>query len=241
MKKLLLVAVFIVVAASLAVSDVPLKTSAEFVFARVQFNMDSGWIFETREAPWHHDYPFSEDLFLTLVRELTEINTTKESYQIVHLDSPEIFKYPWVYISEPGFFSLTDKEIANFREYLNRGGFAICDDFRGRDLQVLRRTMQRVFPGQDMFRMDISHPVFHSFYDIPSLEMEPPYYDERFLGAGTEFWGMNDPSGRLVMVANQNNDLGEYLEGMDHGEKPIKDSALAVRLMINYLVYATTH
>src|SRR5262249_41589265 len=152
-----------------------------------------------------------------------------------------IFKYPWIYISEPGFFSITDKEIANFREYLNRGGFAICDDFRGRDLQTLRSVMHRVFPGHEMFKLDVSHPVFHSFYDIPSLVMDPPYYDERFLGGRPEFWGMNDDQGRLVMVANQNNDLGEFLEDMDHGEKPLKHSALAVRLMVNYLVYATTH
>src|SRR5215467_4916839 len=106
MKKLLVLAVFLVVPA-LAISDVPAKTGSEFVFARVQFNMDRGWIFHTREAPWHHDYPFSEDLYLSLVQELTGINTNRLSYQVVQLDSPEIFKYPWVYISEPGFADLT--------------------------------------------------------------------------------------------------------------------------------------
>jgi hypothetical protein len=55
-------AVFVVVSASMAISDVPLKTGSEFTFARVQFNMDRGWVFQTREQPWHHDYPFSEDL-----------------------------------------------------------------------------------------------------------------------------------------------------------------------------------
>ena len=240
MKKLLVLAAFVVAFASQAVSDVPVKTGSEFVFARVQFNMDRSWIFQTREAPWHHDYPFSEDLFLTMVSEVTGIHTTRESYQVVQLDGPEIFKYPWVYVSEPGFLSLTDKEIANFREYLNRGGFVICDDFRGRDLAVLRMEMRKVLPGQEMFRMDVSHPVFHSFYDVPSLAMDPPYYDERFLGGKPEFWGLNDDRGRLVMVANQNNDLGEFMEDVDHGEKPLKYSALAIRLMVNYLAYAMT-
>ena len=241
MKKLLALAALFVVFASQATSDVPTKTGSEFVFARVQFNMDRAWILETPEAPWHHDYPFSENLFLTMISELTGIHTTRTSYEIVQLDSPELFNYPWAYISEPGFFSLTDKEIANFREYLNRGGFVICDDFRGRDLEILRSQMRKVLPGQEMFRLDVSHPVFHSFYDIPSLEMDPPYYDGRFLGGRPEFWGVNNDHGELVMVANQNNDLGEFMEGLDHGNKPMKWSALAVRLAINYLVYAMTH
>jgi hypothetical protein len=241
MKKLLALAALLVVVSLQAVSDVPPKAGSEFVFARVQFTMDRGWIFQTREQPWHHDYPFSEDLFLTMVSELTGIHTNRESYQIVQMDSPEIFKYPWIYISEPGFFALTDKEIANFREYLNRGGFAVCDDFRGRDLEILRAEMRRVLPGQEMFKMDKSHEVFESFYDIPSLAMDPPYYDERFLGGKPEFWGLNDDRGRLVMVANQNNDLGEFMEDLDHGEKPLKWSALAIRLMVNYLAYAMTH
>src|SRR5262245_55988523 len=237
MKKSLALAVFLALA-SQAISDVPEKRSSEFVFARVQFNMDGRWIFEYSEAPWHHDYPFSEDLFLTMVNEVTGIHTSRESFEIVQLGSPEIFKYPWVYISEPGFLSLTAKEIANFREYLNRGGFVICDDFRGRDLDILRFEMKKVLPGQEMFRLDVSHPVFHSFYDIQSLVMESPYVDARFLGGGPEFWGLNDDRGRLVMVANQNNDLGEFMEALDHGEKPLKWSALSVKLMVNYLAYA---
>jgi hypothetical protein len=240
MQKKLLVLAALLAVASQAISDVPENSGSEFVFARVQFNMDARWIFDYAEAPWHHDYPFSEDLFLTMVKEVTGIRTTLESHQIVRLDSPEIFKYPWVYISEPGYLSLTPKETANFRDYLNRGGFVICDDFRGRDLDVLRLEMKKVFPSQEMFRLNVAHPVFHTFYDIKSLEMEPPYFDVRFLGGGPEFWGLNDDRGRLVMVANQNNDIGEFMEALDHGDKPLKWSALAVKLMVNYLVYAMT-
>ena len=241
MKKLLVLAVFLAVSASQAISDVTDKNDSEFVFARVQFNMDARWILEYREAPWHHDYPFSEDLFLTMVNEVTGIRTTKKSFQIVRLDSPEMFKYPWVYISEPGYMDLTSREVVNLREYLNRGGFIVCDDFRGRDLDILRLEMKKVFPDREMFKLDVSHPVFHSFYDIKSLEMDPPYYDSRFLGEGPSFWGMSDDKGRLIMVANRNNDLCEFMENVDRGDKPLKSAALAVRLMVNYLVYAMTH
>lgn len=241
MKKLLVLAVFLVVSASQAISDIPEKTGSEFVFARVQFNMDARWIFDYREAPWHHDYPFSEDLYLTMVKEVTGINTTSKSFQIVQLDSPDLFKYPLAYISEPGYFEMTPKEVVNFREYLNRGGFAVCDDFRGHDLNILRSEMKRVFPDREMFKLDISHPIFHTFYDMDSLVMEPPYYDYRFLGGKPEFWGMNDDKGRLIMIANQNNDLGEFWEWVDRGEMKFQPAAKSVRFGINYLVYAMTH
>jgi len=248
MKKLLVLAVFLLVSASQAISDVSDNSPSEFVFARVQFNMDARWIFEYREAPWHHDYPFSEDLFLTMVTEVTGIHTTRASFQTVKLDSPEIFKYPWLYISEPGYVEMTPKEVVNFREYLNRGGFVVCDDFRGRDLDLFRVEMRKVFPDREMFRLDVSHPVFRSFYEIRSLEMDPPYgkvggvfTDPRYLGEGPQFWGLNDDKGRLVLIANRNNDLGEFMEDVDHGDKPFKWASLAVKLMVNYLAYALTH
>jgi hypothetical protein len=48
----------------------------------------------------------------------------------VRLDKEEIFEYPFLYLSEPGFLELTDKEVANLGEYIRRGGFIMADDFR---------------------------------------------------------------------------------------------------------------
>ncbi len=241
MKKVAMLAALLMFVAAQAVSDSPDKKYSEFVFARAQFNMDPSWIIETREAPWHHDHPFSEDLYLTMLREVTSIYTSRESFQVVQLDSKDIFKYPFLYISEPGFMELTSKEVENFREYLNRGGFVMYDDFRGRDLGNLRYELKKVFPDREMFKLDVTHPVFHTFYDIDSLVMDPPYYDVRFMGGKPEFWGMNDDDGRLIMIANQNNDLGEFWQWVDEGQLDFKRAALSVRLGINYLVYAMTH
>jgi hypothetical protein len=241
MKKLVALIAFLGVFASQGISDTPSKDRSEFIFARVQFNMDPGWILETREAPWHHDYPYSEDLFLTMVKEVTGIYTSNESYEVVQLDSEDIFKYPFLYVSEPGFMRLTPKETTNLQKYLSRGGFMMFDDFRGADLTNLRRQMKKVFPERDMFKLDISHPIFHSFYDIDSLVMDPPYWDPvRFTG-GPEFWGMSDDKGRLIMIGNQNNDFGEFWEWVDKAEKEFQPAAKSVRLGINYLIYAMTH
>jgi hypothetical protein len=65
-----------------------------------------------------------------------------------------------------------------------------------------------------------------------------------FSGARAEFYGAfeaNDPSGRLVMIANYNNDLGDYMEWSDEGWLPISLSNEAYKLMVNYVIYAMTH
>ena len=213
--------------------------SAEFVFARVRFNQTFEALFQA-EAPWHHDYPYAEDLYLSLIGEFTGVQTSPDDYEIVDLDDDAIFGYPFLYFSEPGFMDLTAREEENLRGYFNRGGFAMFDDFRGVDLQNLGVQLKKLFPNREMFPLTIRHPVFNAFYEIDSLDMTPLYMDSRFSG-GPEFWGMEDESGRLILIANQNNDLGEYWEGLDHASVAFEDAADSVRLGINYLIYSMTH
>ena len=63
-------------------------------------------------------------------------------------------------------------------------------------------------------------------------------------GVQSEFWGAyedNDPTKRLVMIANFNNDIGDYMEFSDQGLLPISLTNEAYKLAVNYVVYALTH
>ena len=51
----------------------------------------------------------------------------------------------------------------------------------------------------------------------------------------------NDPAKRLQLVANYNNDLGEYWEFSDTGWVPIDLSNEAYKFGVNYIVYGMTH
>lgn len=195
------------------------------------------------EEPWHHDYPFSDTFFLSMLHEATGVHVTPDSYQIVQLESPEIFKYPFLYISEPGFMKLTNKEIANLGEYIRRGGFIMADDFRTasylrgpEELNILRYYLNKAVPERRLVRLDISHPIFNSFYKIDTLKMSPPYGDFT-----PEFWGLSDEHGNLQLIANYNNDIGEFWEWVDKGEMPFHPAVRSVQLGINYLIYAMTH
>jgi hypothetical protein len=239
MRKLAVAFVFLLVFFSLGISDVPELSGSEFIFARVKFNMDMRSMFDYREAPWHHDYPESEDLYLTMLKEVTSVRTTPESYIIVELDSPDIFKYPFLYFSEPGYMQLTPKETENLREYFMRGGFVMFDDFRGRDFLNLQYQLKKVFPDREMIRLNVTDTIFKSFYEIDSLEMIPPYFNPN--SGIPEFWGMKDDKDRLILVANRDNDFGEFWEWVNKGEMPFQPAAQSVRFGINYLIYAMMH
>ncbi len=250
MKKLLVVLVFLAFLASPAISDWS-EPDPEFVYARLQVTnreADSWRYWPTyfpNNPPWHHDYPAADEFVVALIHELTGIRVNPHSYKIVRLDSPEVFQYPFVYLSEPGFMILTDKEIANLGEYIRRGGFIMADDFRSagylqggpEELEVLKYYLKKAVPERELVRLDINHPIFHTFYDVDTLNMDPPYD----LPHRPEFWGMSDEHGNLQLVANYNNDLGDFWKYLDAGDKPLKDSTRSIRIGMNYFIYAMTH
>lgn len=189
--------------------------------------------------PWAHDYDRAERNFLKILSELTTIETTPDSYLILDLDDPRIMEHPVLYVSEPGYWNCTPKETANLREYLLRGGFVIFDDFRDApgEWENFSACMREVFPDRVLEVLDASHPIFHCFYDIDSLDMVPPYG----VPGQPTFYGMSDETGRLQLVANFNNDIGDYWEWSDQSLAPIELSNEAYRFGINYIVYALTH
>ncbi len=139
---------------------------------------------------------------------------------------------------ELNFVEITSEEAENFRNYLNRGGFAVFDDFDGpRDWTVFESAMSVVFPGRRMTRLEVDDPIFHCFFDIETLDMLPPYN----VRGVPEFWALRDDSGRIQAVANFNNDIGDYWEWSDESFYPIDLSNEAYKLGVNYAVYALSH
>lgn len=213
-----------------------------FVFVRLEYGSSlSGFGFRRgRELPWAHDYPRADVHFMKILKEITLLEPRMDGSNILPLDDPQLLDFPVAYMSEPGFWRPTDKEVAGLRSYLAKGGFLIFDDFRGSDWYNLEQQMRRVLPDARWIELDGTHAVFHSFFEIDKpLEFIPPY------GAETPvFFGLfedNDPKKRLMVIANYNNDLGEYWEFSDTGWVPIDLSNEAYKFGVNYVVYAMTH
>jgi hypothetical protein len=95
---------------------------------------------------WSHNYPSSDQHFAQVISEATNLDVKSLSYRIVELGSDDVFKYPFAVVSEPGEMALTDHEVENLRQYLQRGGFVVMDDFDGQhDLSTLQRNLHKAF------------------------------------------------------------------------------------------------
>jgi len=214
-----------------------------FAFTRVRVGPAvemSGGRFR-REPPWMHDFPRADFHFLKILSELTFLRTFIDQGNILTLDDPDLAKFPIAYLSEPGFWTMNDAELAGLRNYLLKGGFIIFDDFRGNHIQNLEFQMRRVYPEAPFRKLDATHPIFHSFFEINTLDPRSGYYAEM---GDTEWLGVyedNDPQKRLIAIANNNHDLGELWEFSDTGYMPVDLSNEAYKFGVNYVMYAMTH
>jgi len=213
-----------------------------FVFVRLRYNSGFGGGFgrRSREAPWAHDYPTADVHMMKILNELTLLRPRVDGSNVLSLEDPELCNYPIAYMSEPGFWTMDDNEAKGFRNYLVKGGFVIFDDFRGYGhWDNLEQQMRRVLPEGQFIQIDATHPIFHSFFEIDTLDLLTSYGGETPTYFGI-FEG-NDPKKRLMAIANYNNDLGEYWEFSDTGRDPVDLSNEAYKFGVNYFIYGLTH
>ena len=196
------------------------------------------------QPPWAHDYPRAERNLARILTATTLLNTYEGGSNILTFDDPELHSYPLAYVSEPGYWWMDEAEEEGLRNYLLKGGFVIFDDFGGpRDWANFEAQMLRVLPEgmfYDLPDLDPLPTVFDSFFEIADpLALAPPYRGgwPRYLGIFED----NDPAKRLMVVANYNNDLGDYWEFSDSGWLPIDLTNEAYKFGVNYIIYAMTH
>ena len=209
--------------------------NGRFTFSRIRYD---GRGFRGGSS-WAHDYPRADEHLSMLMQSLTALNPNLERTNVFDLEDPEIFRHPILYVSEPGFWSISEAGATNLREHLLKGGFVIFDDFEAGQWVNFEAAFRRALPEAEFIEIDARHPIFHSFFEIddidvphPLVRVDPIYY--------AVFEG-NDPSGRMLALVNYNNDLAEYWEWSGEGVFPVDTTNEAWKLGINYLIYALTH
>jgi hypothetical protein len=201
-----------------------------FTFVRLRYP-------EVASTGWAFDYPEMERNFMTILQDLTTVRPHVRHSNVHHMDDPALGRYPIAYLSEPGYWYPTDSEAAGLRTWLRKGGFLIVDDFYFNQWTQFERAMRQVLPEGRLVRLTVDHPVFDSFFTIPSLDgMHHPATP----AAKAEFHGIfedNDPARRLMVIVNYNNDIGDYMEWSGQGWYPVNLSNDAYKFATNYLIY----
>jgi hypothetical protein len=208
-----------------------------FVLARLYYRAYPGWSF---------DWPDMEDNFNKILTSITSLrpHPNPSNGNIFRMDDPELLKFPVAYLSEPGYWYPTESEVIGLRTYLHKGGFLIVDDFHfPEEWAVFERAMHAVLPEAEIEPLDVSHPIFHSFFDIKTLRLPyPGGLGQR--GLMGEFYGIRDdtrPNRGLMVVINYNMDIGDYMEWSPRGFYPVDPTNEAFKFGVNYLIYGLSH
>jgi hypothetical protein len=216
----------------------------EWAFARLRYrSARGGW----RRSSWGTDSNKAERVFTQGVRRLTRVHA-RSVEEIIDVDSDEVFNWPWLYAVEVGHWSLTDAQAKRLREYLDRGGFLMVDDFHGSaEWEVFMEGMRKVFPDRVIVDLADGDPIFHVLYDLDKRFQVP---GQRYIYSGRTYerdgveakWrAVLDEKGRIQVGICHNMDLGDAWEWADDPEYPEAFASLAYRIGINYVVYSMTH
>ncbi|MEZ5317745.1 MAG: DUF4159 domain-containing protein [Vicinamibacterales bacterium] len=214
----------------------PVRYDGKFVFVRMSYPYVGRGM-----PPWSHDYPTGETHFMRILSTITNVWSHVEESSILSFSDPEMFKFPLVYLCEPGYWELTETEVKALRSYLLKGGFMVVDDFPSWAWGQFDFTMSRVFPGLQWIELDETHPIFHTFFEINPFNVIPPYAQ---LGGKPKFMALfedNDPTKRMYAIANYQNDISEFWEFSETGWQPVDLTNEAYKIGVNEFVYGLTH
>jgi hypothetical protein len=231
-------------------------TKDVFTFARIRYQQGygGGGYYGRGGAGWTTDLPDSDLNLSYRLQQMTSIKVDPDG-RILDLLDPELTKFPWIYIVEPGGLAFSEPEVVALRKYLLNGGFLMFDDFWGEAAWAnVAEEMKRVFPDKSFSELPLDHPLYSCVFQIkekgqvPNVRTgEDSKYDgrtwEREDAKVVHHRVIFDDKGRLMVFAAHNTDNGDGWEREGEYEYYFKNFSekIAYPLGINIIFYVMTH
>jgi Domain of unknown function (DUF4159) len=217
----------------------------EFALGRLRYRspLDRGG---RSYARWGIDANKGDRLFIGILSRLTRIDVEPVE-TIIDIDSDEIFELPFLFAVSVGDWQLSTSQALRLREYFDRGGFLMVDDFHNeREWAIFMNGIQQIDPGAEVVELTDSDPVFNVLFNMKNRIRVPGANVVH--GSGIERGGIEphwrailDSRGRMMIAICFNMDIGDGWEFGDDPDYPERFSSEAIRLGTNYVVYAMTH
>ena len=233
------------------------QEKSEWAFARLMFppgpndgyrgRFDGDW--RRGLSLWTQDYPRADRHFSEAVRRLTRLHVRSVEQPINLEDGDDVYNWPWLYAVQVGEWGLTESQGKVLRDYLLRGGFFMADDFHGNyEYQMFEKRIRYVFPDRPIVDIPDNDAIFHTVFDLDD-RFQVPGAEHLRVGAknpndggvGAHWRGIYDDKGRIMVAISYNSDLGDAWEWADSPQYPERFSGLAIRIGVNYIIYAMTH
>ncbi|MBL0159395.1 MAG: DUF4159 domain-containing protein [Bryobacterales bacterium] len=218
---------------------------AEFALGRLRYRspMDRAG---RRYFRWGIDANKGDRTFISLLARLTRIDV-QPIETIVDISSDEMFQHPWMMAGSVGDWRIAPQEAARMRQYFERGGFLMVDDFHNeREWANFMAGIEQMYPGAEVEEMENADAAFHVVFDqkkrirVPGANVVDGDQIER--GGVEPHWrAIRDSKGHMIIAICFNMDVGDGWEYADDPQYPEKYGSEAMRLGVNYVAYAMTH
>lgn len=161
---------------------------------------------------------------------------------VVDLASPELFRYPFVYLTGHLPVRFDARESANLRAYVQRGGFVFIDDHNhdidGAFHKTATSEINRIFGPGSLKQMPNDHEIFRSFF---VFEKGPPTTSHELNGWGDNLIHENlfgvEVNGRIGLLYSNKDYASEWNY---HARNKRFQSVDNTRFGVNVAVYALT-
>jgi len=207
-----------------------LVKTGQFYFPRLQFQN-----LQPVNKPWDV-WPQGDQKLRDAVKKMSNINILTDPV-VVNLDKPEeLFKYPFVFMTSEGSFSISEKNIKTAREYLLKGGFIYADDCtlnQQGDVFFLSfiAQMAKIFPDNPMRPVPNDHEIYTCFF---KLNGAPHCQGVKHPGMGL----FEKESGRLMAFVTSGD---VHCGWVGFGNLSGVERENSIKLGINVIVYCLTH
>ena len=149
----------------------------------------------------------------------------------VDAGSPDLFLYPYVYMTGHGNVVFNSIQSSNLRKYLTSGGFLHIDDNYGLD-PFIRLEIKKIFPKNEWVELPFDHEIYHQYYDFDSGLPKIHQHDgQRPQGFGIFY------EGKLVVFYTYECDLGNGWEDASIHNDPEDLRLKALKMGANIISY----
>lgn len=228
--------------------------NSDFTFCRLAFRES----YDGDGGGWGVDYPRADMNLPIRLSELTRapvnFDAAREpNHVVIQATEPELFKCPFLMMTEVGAAFFDPEEAKALRAYLQKGGFLWADDFWGsRAWAVWERELRKVLPAAEYPIIDVpmNHSIFHTLFDAKRFPQIPSIgwvYSGTTSERGSDSATPNaraivDDKGRIIVFISHNSDFGDsYERESDDPTYFYNFSVEGYAIGINILLYAMTH
>jgi hypothetical protein len=177
---------------------------------------------------WSTDYPAADNNFMTRVGELSRVRISRwrdgsPGIAAVRPTDADLFRCPFVFMSDPGSYDFTTQEVSLMREFLLKGGFLWADDMWGEYAYAqLERNLRRILPEYQLVELTPEHRLFSAYFRVPEVPQIPSLNFWRRSGGQTSEFGFEtararllalvDDDDRILVLVSHNTDFGDSWE-----------------------------